>query len=709
MAIQYYMRGYYTSGGHYVDWVVNDQPDSTGIFAPLSPLVNITVNRIVTSKVGNFLNPAAEPSFISPNYTNPVDGYFLHLNSYDWLNPSPGSLSTSLPPPNQPIGLAIVRGTSNGTTLNPYSALFWEEGSSQWNFYQINANGSLGNPQSVAMGNLLVNGELIVDGYEVIDGYLIVTNVSNNPSDPSVSQTGLIRLPNSQAITARNSTQNADIVVVSTDGYSGSNNVILGDPNHNVMIGGTAANVIGNPAPNTTTIAGNLLVLGNTTTVESTTVDIVGRVIHANWTTVPVSPPIQVAGYSVHRGAIGANQNDGAGIIWTEGSQVVTGADGYWKFASLLHDLDGYVPSAGLVNLLNVMGSSFSVASSPNPAPGSLASVGSFRTQNAVVAVSARNAAGTGNLFLVGTDGYDHITHGGTLNSGFIFNTKLGALYDLQVNSSSAVQIGSDSNGPFVRESASTFIPATSGFIRVPNNTTAVAARNSANNGNHMLIGNDGYDHIIIGTPANPNNAGVIFSTSAGNIFDFWVNGSSQVQIGQDSIIFTNTDGYALITQTATAVTSAVGANMTIAAQASNGSLGMGGNLILSSGFGSLVDGYVDLQAGGSTVAIIEPNKFVFAQGRRRNVTQITGTYTIQSTDDYIAIITLTSSFVISLPSFPFLGDTYDIKDATGNAISFPITINGNGHFIDGNTTYIMNQSFSAITLTWTGSSWSIN
>src|ERR1035441_535077 len=122
MAIQYYMRAYNTSTLHYVDWVVDNQPDNAGIYAPggSAHLVHIIVNRIVTSKVDNFLNPSAVPSFISPNYTNPVDPYFLHLNSYDWLHPTIPNLPTAFPPPTQPIGLAVVRGSSDGTHLNPY-------------------------------------------------------------------------------------------------------------------------------------------------------------------------------------------------------------------------------------------------------------------------------------------------------------------------------------------------------------------------------------------------------------------------------------------------------------------------------------------------------------------------------------------------------------------------------------------------------------
>lgn len=251
MAIQYYMRGYNTTAPGtvgYVDWVVNDQPDVTKAFLPApylaSNVINVVVNRAVTSKVGNFLNPSAD-GYV-PNYTNPADKFFLHLNSYDWLNPQAPHLTTALPPPNQPIGIAVVRGTANGTTLNPYSSLYWDESKGQWTFAQINPDGSEGATQSLAMGPLNV------------DGYL---GVQHHLTDPEAT-TGLIRIPNNQSIRSRDFANTTDIVLLFADGY---NDVVLGSSAQNVVIGGTTANTALTPAPNTTSVAGNIQVLGNTT------------------------------------------------------------------------------------------------------------------------------------------------------------------------------------------------------------------------------------------------------------------------------------------------------------------------------------------------------------------------------------------------------------------------------------------------------------
>src|SRR5260221_13692932 len=101
MAIQYYMRAFNTTLVQYVDWVVNDSPDSTGVFSgyPTNQLINITVNRIVQSRVANFLKQNQS--------LGGTDGYFFHVNSYDWRN-----AVTPIAPPTNLKGFAVERGVS---------------------------------------------------------------------------------------------------------------------------------------------------------------------------------------------------------------------------------------------------------------------------------------------------------------------------------------------------------------------------------------------------------------------------------------------------------------------------------------------------------------------------------------------------------------------------------------------------------------------
>jgi hypothetical protein len=74
------MRAYNTALSSYVDWIVNDQPDTTGLYSgySVSDLANITINRTVQSKIDNKLT-TYDPM-------DQKDGYFIHLNSYKYLN-----------------------------------------------------------------------------------------------------------------------------------------------------------------------------------------------------------------------------------------------------------------------------------------------------------------------------------------------------------------------------------------------------------------------------------------------------------------------------------------------------------------------------------------------------------------------------------------------------------------------------------------------
>lgn len=67
-------------------------------------------------------------------------------------------------------------------------------------------------------------------------------------------------------------------------------------------------------------VGGNLTIQGTTTTVDSTTIDLEARMIHANFSPIGNVPvPIAIAGLEVERGDTGATRRDAAGIIWNEG------------------------------------------------------------------------------------------------------------------------------------------------------------------------------------------------------------------------------------------------------------------------------------------------------------------------------------------------------------------------------------------------------
>lgn len=208
MPIQFYMRGFNTATSQYVDWVVNDQPDNLGTYSGVDPLElsNITINRLVTSKVDNFLKPSS-PEYIKINTTG---GPFLfHLNSYDWLNPN-SSGDPAIPVPSSLVGIAINRGTSDNNYPEPtpreYASIVWDESSSSWKFGFLDNTGILSSLNSIAFGNLTV------DGHAVIDDYVSIG------TDP-VAQSGLLRLPNDYSISARDAGDTTDLSLISSDAF----------------------------------------------------------------------------------------------------------------------------------------------------------------------------------------------------------------------------------------------------------------------------------------------------------------------------------------------------------------------------------------------------------------------------------------------------------------------------------------------------------
>jgi hypothetical protein len=201
MAIQYYMRGYNTTAPGavgYVNWIVNDIPDLTGIYIPApynsSNITNINVNKIITSKVDNFLKPSQSLSAINnPGY----DGYFFHLNSYDWLHSTPPGPPINVP--NYLVGISVVRGSNDGIIPRDFATLFWDENNLNWKFaYNINGDGyTIGTFLSVSMGDLF------------LDGYLSLGT--------NYAQSGIIRLPNNTFIASRNFNNTNDVYLIGLD------------------------------------------------------------------------------------------------------------------------------------------------------------------------------------------------------------------------------------------------------------------------------------------------------------------------------------------------------------------------------------------------------------------------------------------------------------------------------------------------------------
>ena len=174
-------------------------------------------------------------------------------------------------------------------------------------------------------------------------------------------------------------------------------------------------------SPNQTTILGNLLVNGTTTSVSSTVVDIADRVVHFNSSAnvfpgTVVAAPTQITGFSIDRGSpTTTTKRDYYGLFWVE-------TDSIWKYAA---NVDGYTSETTLSVALPALGSYY--VAQPNAAvvAGTIPTAGGFRSLNNTTAVSSRNAAGSADLLLLGSNSTNQIVHGSaTNNAGLIVTGK---------------------------------------------------------------------------------------------------------------------------------------------------------------------------------------------------------------------------------------------------------------------------------------------
>jgi hypothetical protein len=88
-------------------------------------------------------------------------------------------------------------------------------------------------------------------------------------------------------------------------------------------------------------------------------------------------------------------------------------------------------------------------------------------------------------------------------------------------------------------------------------------------------------------------------------------------------------------------------------------------------------------------------------------VKEITSSYTMQNTDFYVGCSG--SGIVVTLPVGPTPGQSFVIKDESGNARVNNITVNtSDSKTIDGSATQVLASNFISVTFLWTGTAWSI-
>lgn len=75
--------------------------------------------------------------------------------------------------------------------------------------------------------------------------------------------------------------------------------------------------------------------------------------------------------------------------------------------------------------------------------------------------------------------------------------------------------------------------------------------------------------------------------------------------------------------------------------------------------------------------------------------------YSISFSDRIVLVNSSTSPINITLPLIPNDGENHTIKDSGGNAQNNPITINGNGRYIDGDTEFNLTLNYSSIEIVY--------
>ena len=97
-----------------------------------------------------------------------------------------------------------------------------------------------------------------------------------------------------------------------------------------------------------------------------------------------------------------------------------------------------------------------------------------------------------------------------------------------------------------------------------------------------------------------------------------------------------------------------------------------------------------------------------FKDAASETVVSTSTDYTTLSTDYLILVDSTSGAITIHLLSTPNAGKIQQIKDATGNAATHSITVNGNGKLIDGASSVVLNQNYENLSIIYNGSGWSV-
>lgn len=244
--------------------------------------------------------------------------------------------------------------------------------------------------------------------------------------------------------------------------------------------------------------------------------------------------------------------------------------------------------------------------------------------------------------------------------------------------------------------------------------TTGIALFSSSSTGTFRIF-NSIFLNSGGSSTANTCSDGNLFVRSSSFNNPWNVSGSCVLQAFSNSIVTTNNENATCMTLggvTGTSVTNSVFNSGSASAISISSSYSLTNCNIASSntnaitGAGTLLYAGLAFYSTSSTINTTIQTPQVYSNDALKVVSPA-GSYTIVPQDAVILVDT-TAARTITMPASPTTGEKHIIKDATGGAAAFNITVAGNGHNIDGATSFTMSANWQSVTLVYSGSQWLI-
>lgn len=136
---------------------------------------------------------------------------------------------------------------------------------------------------------------------------------------------------------------------------------------------------------------------------------------------------------------------------------------------------------------------------------------------------------------------------------------------------------------------------------------------------------------------------------------------------------------------------------------------GSGGSVVLKPGVGVLENGFVLIEAA-NYVPELENSVLTkkYANVNKFMVNTVSGSVNVPADTNIVVNNVTTASVTFTLSASVIDGTIVTIKDGTGTADTYPITITAASSTIDGNASFIVNEEYASISLLKTNIGWFI-